>query len=527
MKQRTAFSIVGTMVALFVLGVLSSASFLSAQTGTTDTTTTLNTSVTTTSPPPPPPPSTTDTSATTSGSPGTTYVDTIPPMIKLLGDGTIYIKTGAIYSDPGAVAYDNLDGEISSRIIRDGKVNVTIPGVYHIMYGISDRVGNLAKVVRTVYVVAPPTVASPPPIIPPPILSPEPIKTNTISGTGSTTPIVPVRPVLTATTTAIYNKLEQERIRRCVETGNIECISRVEGINNTTKATTSTPKIFPPVRGVFPRATTTDITDSFQVIEEAPELVQQKIQKVIERVQAKPDETKLDSDHDGISDYDEQHIYGTDPNNPDTDGDGYSDRSEITTGFDPKNPHLHAIIIYENPKEKGEIKKDILSVAAIAAAEIKPEGEPQATSTITFKGKGLPNSFVTVYIFSTPTVVTVKTDSEGNWEYTLDKELADGNHEMYVAMTDNAGKILAKSTAIPFVKEANAITVDQNLLTPITGGKPASLFTAEYVYAAITVVLSAIGIVFSIIGMRAQPNYRRYRNPTGMKDDTEDDHNHA
>jgi hypothetical protein len=42
-----------------------------------------------------------------------------------------------------------------------------------------------------------------------------------------------------------------------------------------------------------------------------------------------------DSDDDGLSDYDEINIHGTDPNNPDTDGDGYLDGVEVENGYDP------------------------------------------------------------------------------------------------------------------------------------------------------------------------------------------------
>ena len=40
-------------------------------------------------------------------------------------------------------------------------------------------------------------------------------------------------------------------------------------------------------------------------------------------------------DGDGISDYDEINIWGTDPLNPDTDGDGFPDGLEIVTGYNP------------------------------------------------------------------------------------------------------------------------------------------------------------------------------------------------
>lgn len=42
-----------------------------------------------------------------------------------------------------------------------------------------------------------------------------------------------------------------------------------------------------------------------------------------------------DSDKDGLSDYDEQYIYGTSPYVGDTDSDGLNDRTELEQGTDP------------------------------------------------------------------------------------------------------------------------------------------------------------------------------------------------
>jgi len=44
-----------------------------------------------------------------------------------------------------------------------------------------------------------------------------------------------------------------------------------------------------------------------------------------------------DSDQDGLSD-EEEKIYGTNPFNRDTDGDGYSDGAEVKSGYDPLKP---------------------------------------------------------------------------------------------------------------------------------------------------------------------------------------------
>ena len=45
----------------------------------------------------------------------------------------------------------------------------------------------------------------------------------------------------------------------------------------------------------------------------------------------------LDSDYDGLTDYEEEHIYGTDPLDEDTDGDGVPDGDEVEMETDPND----------------------------------------------------------------------------------------------------------------------------------------------------------------------------------------------
>ncbi len=79
--------------------------------------------------------------------------DITAPVINLLGDATIELDVGESFLDPGATANDNLEGDITSRIVAVGTVDTNIPDSYQITYDVSDLAGNPAiQVVRTVTV---------------------------------------------------------------------------------------------------------------------------------------------------------------------------------------------------------------------------------------------------------------------------------------------------------------------------------------------------------------------------------------
>ena len=117
---------------------------------------------------------------------------------------------------------------------------------------------------------------------------------------------------------------------------------------------------------------------------------------------------------------------------------------------------------------------------------------------MTVTGRALPNSFVTLYLYSTPVVVTVKADTEGLWSYTFDLELPDGNHALYVAAIDAGGKIVAKSPAVPFFKSASAAAFSPLLMSETPKPDPIdSLRTTFFILAAAGATLFAlIGIFY-------------------------------
>ena len=79
--------------------------------------------------------------------------DTIDPVITLVGSATVTLTVGQSYTDAGATASDNKDGNITANIVTSGTVNTAAEGTYTITYNVSDAAGNTATpVTRTVIV---------------------------------------------------------------------------------------------------------------------------------------------------------------------------------------------------------------------------------------------------------------------------------------------------------------------------------------------------------------------------------------
>lgn len=79
-------------------------------------------------------------------------IDTTAPVISLKGDKTIYVRKGSSYAEPGYLASDGLEGEKTAEVHVESDVDITRPGVYSVLYTVSDKSGNCAKVTRTVFV---------------------------------------------------------------------------------------------------------------------------------------------------------------------------------------------------------------------------------------------------------------------------------------------------------------------------------------------------------------------------------------
>ena len=95
-------------------------------------------------------------------------VDTVPPELNVNGETSLSLYVGDSYEDKGAVANDNVDGDITDKIVIDNKVDTSKEGTYEVIYTITDSSGLVTTTKRSIEVKK----------------KPEPARTNSSSSLG-------------------------------------------------------------------------------------------------------------------------------------------------------------------------------------------------------------------------------------------------------------------------------------------------------------------------------------------------------
>lgn len=151
-----------------------------------------------------------------------TEVDTEKPVITLFGDKEITLTVGDNYTELGAVATDNVDGDITKKIKITGKVDVNTVGTYEITYTVQDKAKNKTSIKRNIIVKEKEIEPTP---------EPTPTPTPTPSPTPTPTPTPTPAPIIDTTKPIIkfYQEINaQDPIKVCI--GSKPDI-RVDGIN--------------------------------------------------------------------------------------------------------------------------------------------------------------------------------------------------------------------------------------------------------------------------------------------------------
>ncbi len=81
-----------------------------------------------------------------------TYGDSVPPVITLLGEASVTMMAGQTYQEPGFTAADNVDGDITGRVMVSNTYDRYQPGTYEVTYSVMDTHGNKTQVTRSLTV---------------------------------------------------------------------------------------------------------------------------------------------------------------------------------------------------------------------------------------------------------------------------------------------------------------------------------------------------------------------------------------
>lgn len=208
--------------------------------------------------------------------------------------------------------------------------------------------------------------------------------------------------------------------------------------------------------------------------------------------QAEKDLASKDTDRDGVPDQEEIRL-GTNPFVLDSDGDGFLDGSEIKLGYDPLTPSPADKLTYQNPKE---VEASVSDNYQVKEVELVESATNKDEKVLKISGIAPANSFVTIYIYSTPTIVVTKADENGNWEYTLDKPLADGRHTVYASVTNNKGDIEGISKSFDFAKTEDKII---KLLMPADGTTESPAQNLNRIFITMIAITVFLAVVFVIL----------------------------
>lgn len=81
-----------------------------------------------------------------------TVIDNEAPVISLKGGNDIIVLVNSKYNDPGYVALDNSDGDITENVTIKGEVDTSKEGEYIITYYVNDKSNNETEVTRKITV---------------------------------------------------------------------------------------------------------------------------------------------------------------------------------------------------------------------------------------------------------------------------------------------------------------------------------------------------------------------------------------
>lgn len=100
-------------------------------------------------------------------------------------------------------------------------------------------------------------------------------------------------------------------------------------------------------------------------------------------------------DGDGLSNFDEVVLHGTDPNKSDSDGDGFSDGEEFTAGSDPNDSNDIPVEVTDIRITETSLKDGIFTIRFVSTAGAAGWRIKGSIDLVTFNIDETPNTAVT------------------------------------------------------------------------------------------------------------------------------------
>lgn len=157
---------------------------------------------------------------------------------------------------------------------------------------------------------------------------------------------------------------------------------------------------------------------------------------------------------------------------------------------------------YEDPRIGEYEITEAIVIESVQVVEL-----PDRTLGIKVSGRAEPNTFVTLYFFSTPLIVLAKADAQGRWEYTLDRPLDEGQHAVFASVTNNVGQIQQGSEPFSFVKRGSQVVrlfelADQTQLSAVQN------LQRSFAVLVAALIIFGLSLAFFIIGILARKKAR-------------------
>ena len=180
----------------------------------------------------------------------------------------------------------------------------------------------------------------------------------------------------------------------------------------------------------------------------------------------------------------------------------YQEFEEYLECYSEANNVIPSILAPVDPVEVStRPQSEVVTIGGIRNEQRTVEGQENEQTVLVLSGVATPNSTVLIYVFSEPLVLSTTADDQGNWSYSLEDPLAEGEHEVYALVDKGDGEYERSPVASFFIGTAEASEENPDGLSLDLIAEPtieASNRSVNLYVAATIVTVVFVGAVLSV-----------------------------